>query len=232
MQRISARYKLATLGGVALIGGVAALATIGSAPASSATTTGLTIDTPCVRDSQPVKFRLAGFAPDSAVTLFDNGQFLSDASVGAAGDFQGQFQAGGLGDTFYAKHLLTAADSAGNTGSATYEVAALGVVAKPISMSPAAKVSYYAQGFVEGGTLYAHYTFSKSDTVKKPLKTVALGQLSGPCGTLTTKKVTQLPIKKAKKGLYEIQFDTSKAYKRQVGVYTETTIFLTKNQKK
>jgi hypothetical protein len=213
----------------ALTGAVAAVMTAAAVPAS-ATTTGLTIDTPCVRENEPVKFHLAGFTPDAPATLYDNGSYLSDVTVGGSGDFQGQFPPGGLGDTFYAKHAVTVADAAGNSGAGTYEVVRLGVVSKPVSTKPSAKVSYYAQGFVEGGTLYAHYVFSKSETVKKLLKTVPLGKLSGACGTITTKKVTQLPIKKAKKGLYEIQFDTSPAYKRQQGVYVESTVFVTKNQ--
>jgi hypothetical protein len=222
MQRATARLFSATaLAAVAL-----------AATASGASAAALTLQTPCVRPNDPVKFSLAGYAADSTVNVTTNGEYLSEVTVGAAGDFTGQFNSGGLGDAFYAKSTLVGTDAAGNSASAALEIAALGVVAKPISTKPTTKVSYYAQGFVEGGTLYAHYTFSKSDTVKKHLKTVALGQLTGACGAITTKKVTQLPIKKAKKGLYEIQFDTSKTYKRQQGVYAETTIFLTKNQAK
>lgn len=214
----------ASIGGAALAVGLVALPAAASAAA-------LTVDTPCVRENDPVKFHLAGFAADASVSLYDNSAYLSEATVGSGGDFSGQFNPGGLGDTAYAAHTLAASDPAGNSASATYAIAKLGVVGKPVSTKPAAKVSYYAQGFVEGGTLYAHYAYSKSDTVKVFKKTVSLGKLTGPCGTITTKKVTQLPIKKAKKGVYEIQFDTNPSYKRQQGIYVESSFFLAKTQK-
>ena len=39
-------------------------------------------------------------------------------------------------------------------------------------------------------------------------------------------KLRQLPLKSPRSGVYEIQFDTSKAYRRQQGVYVERTVFV------
>lgn len=215
-------------------GATAGLALIGPSAAVSATNAGLTLDNLCVRDGDgsKINFRIAGFAPSSTVDLQQDGSPLGTLSLGEDGGYVGSFPASGTGDLFYAEHTVSATDGQGSSGVAKYATVDLGVVSKPVTTKPTAKVSYYAQGFVEGGTLYAHYAYSKSETVKQFRKTVALGPVTGPCGTITTKKVTQLPIPKAKKGVWEIQFDTNKVYKRQQGVYFATTVFGPKTLKK
>ena len=234
MQRSIPSLRPALLGGVALASALALGAAVGSSPAGSATNSGLTLDNLCVRDSDGsrVNFKLAGFAPNATVDMQQDGSPLATLTMGGDGGFVGSFPASGTGDLFYAERTVSATDGQGSSGMAKYATVDLGVVSKPVSAKPTAKVSYYAQGFVEGGTLYAHYAYSKSETVKQFKKTVALGPLTGPCGTITTKKVTQLPIPKAKKGVWEVQFDTNKDYRRQQGVYFATTVFVPKTLKK
>jgi hypothetical protein len=90
-------------------------------------------------------------------------------------------------------------------------------------------VTFRPFGFVEGGTIYAHYALTVSDTVHRLVKTVRLGALKGPCGDGSF-KVRQLPLAKPRPGVYEIQFDTSRAYHRQQGVYVERTVFVAKRR--
>lgn len=203
---------------------------LAAAPASAAT---LSISTGCAVTASPrIEFSVGGFAPDAMISLYDNTDYLDAITVGGDGGFVGGFQ-GRHTITGRETRTVTAADAAGNTASATYLFTDLAFVQSPATVTkPTSKVAYAFDGFVGGGTLYAHYTFSKSETKKIPAKTVALGTLQGPCGGLLTKKVTALPVKKPKAGVYEIQFDTSKAYKRQQGVYLETTIFVPKKTKK
>lgn len=212
-------------------GALAVLLAASAAPAASAAS--LSISTACVVASAPrIEFSVSGFTADAMVSLYDNTDFLDVVTVGGDGGFAGGFQ-GRHSITGRETRTLTAADAAGNTASGTYQFTDLAFVQNPaVAKKPTSKVAYAFDGFIGGGTLYAHYTFSKSDTKKIPAKTVALGTLEGPCGALITKKVTALPVKKPKVGVYEIQFDTSKAYKRQQGVYLETTIYVPKTKKK
>ena len=208
-------------------------ALLGCAAAAPASAASLTISTPCVVQATPrIEFSVGGFPADGQVNLYDNTDFLDVLTVGGDGSFVGGFQ-GRHTITGRETRTVTAADAAGNTASGTYQFTELAFVQSPATVTkPTAKVAYAFDGFLGGGTLYAHYTFSKSETKKVPAKTVALGSLQGPCGGLITKKVTMLPVKKPKVGTYEIQFDTSKAYKRQQGVYLESYIYVPKKAKK
>ncbi len=227
----SARFLRPRRAGAPIAGvlGLAASAAV-AAPASAAT---LTVQTGCaVQSASRIEFSIGGFTPDGIVNLYDNTDFLDVVTVGAGGDFTGGFQ-GRHSVTGRETRTLTATDAAGNTASGTYQFTDLAFVQAPaVAAKPTSKVTYAFDGFLGGGTLYAHYTFSKTQTKKIPAKTVALGTLQGPCGGLVTKKVTVLPIKKPKVGTYEIQFDTSPTYKRQQGVYLESYIYVPKTKKK
>jgi hypothetical protein len=203
-----------------------ALATAPSA-ASAAT---ITTDQPCYpADGVQVGFTLGGFAPGASTSIyggFDNG-YQGTITTGADGAFAGQFPAGTLGDqTRVTLPLSATADDGSATAATTCLLAARTISMSPSKARPGSKVQFKARGFVGGTTLYAHYAYSKSDVKKVHVKTVKLGTLTGPCGDLDAKKVKQLPLNKPKKGVYEIQFDTSKAYKRQQGAYVERTVFV------
>lgn len=216
---------------------VAALGLALAAPAlmpAAASAASLTVSTPCVVPSAPkIDFSLAGFAADGLVTLNDNGNFLDAITVGGDGSFVGSFGAQHR-TTGLEQHTLTATDTAGNSASGSFSVTELGFIQTPAgpSVKPSSKLTYTFDGFIGGGTLYAHYVFSKSQTQKQLATTVKLGTLQGPCGTLKTGKLTAIPLKKPKVGTYEIQFDTNPAYKRQQGVYLETYLYSPKVKKK
>ena len=199
-----------------------AIAAVGAAPAAAAT---VTLDHGCVRASQPIGFRLAGFAPEEQIRILLGTTFIDGFAVGADGGFAGTFASPGLGDLPRLRSTLTATNDYGTTATAQQIVTTLGVTMKPAAARPASRVSFRPYGFVEGGTVYAHYALTTSDTVHKLVKTVKLGALKGPCGDGLF-KLRQLPLKSPRSGVYEIQFDTSKAYRRQQGVYVERTVFV------
>lgn len=216
---------------VAVVGLALAAPTLVPGAASAAS---LAIATPCVVPSAPkIDFMLAGFAADGLVTLNDNGSFLDVVTVGGDGSFVGSFGAQHRNPGLEL-HTLTATDASGNSASGTFSVTELGFIQTPPgpSVKPSSKVTYTFDGFIGGGTLYAHYVFSKSQTQKQLATTVKLGTLQGPCGTLKTGKLTAIPLKKPKVGTYEIQFDTSPTYKRQQGVYLETYLYSPKVKSK
>jgi len=196
---------------------------VARAPAAQAAT--LTVDRGCVRPAQPIGFAATGFAADETVRLLLGTEFVDSFAVGADGSFAGRFQAPGLGDLPRLSRALTLTNDYGTTAAANVIVTDVGVAMKPVTARPATKVTFRPFGFVEGGTLYAHYALTVSDTVHRLVRTVRLGALQGPCGDGLF-KVRQLPLSRPRSGVYEIQFDTSKGYHRQQGVYVERTVFV------
>src|ERR687886_169712 len=51
-----------------------------------------------------------------------------------------------------------------------FAVAKLQVTMSPAKARPSTTVTFRAQGFIEGGALYAHYIYSRSQTSKKHVK--------------------------------------------------------------
>ena len=80
---------------------------------------------------------------------------------------------------------------------------------KPTSGKPAVKRKITARGFnVKGAKwLYAHVVKGKSK------KTVKVAKLTGPCGKGKGKK--RLFARHAKNGLYRVQFDAKKKYRKK-----------------
>ncbi len=205
---------------------LAAAATPAAAQAAT-----LTLDKPCVRPEQPVGFNGAGFAPGAMGSLTDNGNFVDTVNFDAAGGAALQFGAPGVGDTHRESHTLSLTDGAGATATAAYQVTDLRGSVAPKTGTAAKKVAYSVAGFVNGvgQTLYAHYTYAGNQARHVHKKTVALGRLSGPCGDLkTAKRFANVPVKKARKGVWVIQLDTSKTFKYQQGDYVEVSAFITK----
>jgi len=211
---------------VTLLALAAALGVAGAPEARAAT---LTVDHACVRPAQPIGFAATGFAPDEGVRLLLGPEFVDAFAVGADGAFAGRFQAPGLGDAGRLSRVLTLTNDYGTSATATVVVTEIGVAMKPAAARPSSSVTFRPSGFVEGGTIYAHYALTVSDTVHRLVKTVRLGALKGPCGDGAF-KVRQLPLRAPRPGVYEIQFDTSRAYRRQQGVYVERTVFVAKRR--
>lgn len=213
---------------VALAGGLAI-----PAAASAAT---ITLDHGCLRSGAGAKvgFTLAGFAPQSFVSLTDNNGLIDSVRVGDDGGFVGEYSAPSVSASGRDLRTVVASGDGGLQAAAQYTMIGLKVGMKPGKAKPTTKVSFLAQGFVEavGKPLYAHFTYAKNQAAHKLVKTVKLGTLQGPCGTLTSAKLTQLPLKKPKAGPYVIQFDTSPSFKLQQGVYVERSVFVYPKRKR
>jgi len=213
---------IATLRLFAAVTATLALAAV-VVPAASAGT--IAVAQPCVRAESPVGFSLSGYAPGYVEIQLD-GSYLSEVDTEESGAFTGSFPAPSLGSARAESHTVSTPQG----GSATFSVTPTGATQKPAYPKPTGKVTLDAYGFVEGGALYAHYVHHPTDVKYTLNKTVALGKLTGACGNLK-KKVAALPVKKPKPGVWIVQVDNRKAYKKQVAPSAELSVYVAKKAK-
>jgi hypothetical protein len=94
--------------------------------------------------------------------------------------------------------------------TARFQVAAAGqVTASPRLGRPGRRSRFRAAGFPVGGRLYAHYLRRG-----RLVRTVELGPLAGPCGTLDVRR-RGVPGRDPRRGLWRVQFDASPAWSPQ-----------------
>ena len=106
------------------------------------------------------------------------------------------------------------------TASVQITVSAVRVTLSPAFGSPGRRLSIKANGFSTGKTLWAHVRRGKSK------RTLKIGRLSGACGGLKTRR--RLLPENASVGVYTIQFDTFRKYKRKQPVNDRYTITVTR----
>jgi hypothetical protein len=207
----------------------ASLLVAAAAVPATASAAAITTDRQCYAPGSMIGYSMSGYPASAQADLYGgpSNDYLADVVTGPDGAFAGQFAGGALGNLRRETFTLSATtDDATVSAATSYIVTARTVTMTPSVARPAGKVRFTARGFFSTGTLYAHYAYSRTGLAKKTLvKTVKLGKLSGPCGDLTTKKVRQLPIDKPRRGVYEIQFDTSYSYHRLHGDYADRTVF-------
>lgn len=90
------------------------------------------------------------------------------------------------------------------TGSVTRLVTQLDVKVRPGRATPGTTRRISARGFTGGTTLYAHIRRGGRT------RTVRVAGLAAPCGTATARK--RLFSRRAKSGVYRVQFDASRRY--------------------
>lgn len=184
-----------------------------SAPAA-ASAQSLIIQPQCVLAGQEVLVGFTGFAPDSLVTFTNDGN-ADVLTMGSDGGFIGTFTAGTVGDATTRSVTATAQPTMGGaTVSDTYSIVQKGfTLSNP--RSPRSKLTVRARGLIGGGAVYVHYAYKRREsTTPKLVRTVKLGTATGPCGLFTKSLKRALNVSKPKKGIYEIQVDGSKTYKR------------------
>ncbi len=88
-------------------------------------------------------------------------------------------------------------------------VATLSLAISPLRARPGQRVNFRATGILRGGrpgrVLWAHYLFAG-----RVRRTVAIGRLAGPCGTLNVRR--RLLPTMTRRGLWTVQFDLSRGY--------------------
>ena len=177
----------------------------------------------CVRQDQPVEFSLTGYDPGTDVDLLLDDADLDTVTTDETGAFSGAFDAPALGGARTAGHTLSDIDG----DSTDFTVTALGVTQTPAAPRPSGKVTVRAYGFVEGGTLYAHYLRHPSAAKWVLKKTARIGVLAGDCGTLRA-KVPALPVSRPSSGTWTVQFDLRRSFRPQAAPYATTSVLVKK----
>jgi hypothetical protein len=205
---------------------LATAAALAAPAAASAATLSVDPVAPCYREQSTVSLVGQGFTPNAGVAFSRSGRSLGSP---IAADASGQVSASlTLPDLFSGQQRLTylATDTANSsiTSQIGLMVSATDVGVKPSHGAPNRLLTINARGFIGGGTtLWAHIVKGG----KKKARTARIGRVRGSCKTLKAKK--RLFDAGAQAGVYHVQFDTFRTYKksRVVKVEFSVTVFKT-----
>jgi hypothetical protein len=183
------------------------------APVASAAT--LRTDAGCYQETQEVVLDGSGYAPLSRVTVTRDGKPLGTAQTDSNGAFQRKFATPQL-PLRAREHVYTlAATDALNSGMARYRATKVLADFAPASGDPTRlRVRFTIFGFGLANpraTVYLHYVRGSTGTVRR---TIALGSVRGPCGVIRRTKLQKLFPFAPERGMWILQFDTSKRYER------------------
>lgn len=177
------------------------LAAFAAAPgAADAQSVTLAADRACYGPGQLISLAGDGFTPDGDVVLSVDGQ---QVGIGIA-DYGGLFSTSLRAPSIPVAALtFTATDRAqlAKRASASVRLTSLGVAVTPRTGDPTRPRRIRARGFFDGGVLYAHVRR------RGRTRTMRLGILTDPCGTLDVRRRLFPPGVDA--GRYTLRFDTS-----------------------
>jgi hypothetical protein len=196
---------------------VAAVALAAPAAASAAAFTASPVKA-CYRSGEQVTLGGTGFTPNGSVNVtsdnprFPGGSLTTDA-LGNLGGTLTLGQPNGVRTSTY-----TATDSANAllTASLSLQVSAVEVGVRPRGGRPGRLVRIKATGFTGGRNLWVHI---RKGGYRSDFK---VGRLKGACSRLTTRK-RFLP-RGADTGVYSVQFDNFRRYKKSREVRARYTI--------
>ena len=184
---------------------------IGLALAAPAAAQGATLDAnrSCYSNSNLARLSGSGFAPDSQITFSVNGRDLRQTVMSdAAGDVLVTYDPART--RIERKLVIRATDSGGESARTTIHVSPVRRVTADPDSSPNVRTWEAVLtlfGFGDGNA-FIHYV--DPDGVHR--KTVALGELRGPCGRLKTGERRVMPFDNPEFGVWRLQFDTRRQY--------------------
>ena len=164
----------------------------------------------CYREgdpTDPVIFGGGPFAPRGIVDVARDGLPIGALQANALGTVSGILTRAPLTDGARQRAFTVVATDRSNpalSGSFSRLVSRLEVTVRPTGGSPQAMRRITARGFTGGARLYAHVVRGRR------VRNVAIGRVSGPCGTVTARK--RLFRKRQKSASYRVQFDGSRVY--------------------
>lgn len=188
----------------------------------------LTLAKPCFVSAgsrgEPVGLDASGFPPLSTIDFAVNGAYQTSAQSDAFGNVAGPgitapVQPSGIG-TFTV--TATAHDAPTHTASATARVAALAVTLTPGRARPSQRVLFTGQGFTRRRPVFAHYVFGG-----RVRQTVLLARPHGSCGTFAA-RARQIPVRRPRTGLWRVQLDQRREYRREQPPYVLLSITVAK----
>ncbi len=198
------------------LGGLAALCCL-LAPNGTGTAAAATISTDrgCYLVGQSVRLTGQGFAPYMGYVVTIDGVYLGQRSTDGSGAFAVPVYPGGL-PAGAAQHVEQLAVSDGTTTASFVFTLTRRAGARVLASGGTARkltAAFQIWGFSLSGAplpVYVHYV-SPAGRVRA---TVALGNTSGQCGYLATRRRRLFPFS-ASKGRWTLQIDTSRAYARR-----------------
>ncbi|MBJ7329509.1 MAG: hypothetical protein JHC95_06405 [Solirubrobacteraceae bacterium] len=199
-----------------------AIGLVAVAPAA-ADAAALQLNRTCYLTGGVVGLSGSGYAPNTPVTISQNGAQIGTAQADALGSFQGSYAAPDVSEADRQTDIsVTATDSAGTAATAGAKVSTFNADFSPSQGNPRTlKVNFKADGFNllggEPSTIYLHYVAPGG----KHKITKRLGKAQGACGDLSTSKRKLFPFS-AKRGTWRLQWDTRKSYKK----CTKDSVFL------
>ncbi len=199
----------------------AALAVAVPAAASAAT---LAVDPAkdCYRSGEVVNLVGTGFTPSipAGATVTRNGTSLGALNTDALGNFTGELRLGQPSGVRTSTYVAADTTNPALTASLALQVSAVEVGVRPKGGRPGRVVRIKATGFTGGRNLWVHI---RKGRYKRDFK---VGRLKGACSRLTTRK-RFLP-RGAATGVYTVQFDNFRRYKKGREVRALYTITVTR----
>jgi len=214
-----------------------ALAVLAIAPAAAQAVPQIQVDRDCYLDTvidgsrvaTPVALSGNGFTPNAEFQVNLDGTPLPNGTgtMDGLGALSGKFTATPLATlNRRQKQWTVRVDEGANTATTTFFTSDIFADFTPASGNPAKlKVNWVANGFklAQADTsvnpsVYLHYIRPN----RKRKVTVKLGTATGPCGELKKTKKRKLFPFKAERGLWQLQVDTNKKFKRGTSKSTFT----------
>jgi hypothetical protein len=157
------------------------------------------------------------FSPRSSVRVTrDDGMSFEPLRTNSDGDFEGTLTLGQSRGQRTSTYTARDRSRPGLTASDQITVSAVDVRIRPESGAANRRVTINAEGFTTGTVLYVHIVRGRSR------RTIKLGELKRACRKLEVKR--RLLRAGAAPGVYKLQFDTFRRYKRNRTVSVPFTI--------
>jgi hypothetical protein len=208
------------------------LAAFLAAPAAAFAEPAISVDRPCYASppqrADVVRVTGSGFTPNAAFQVTLDGQPLvtTIGTTDAAGNLASTFPAPAPDGGRRERAFVLGVQEGANAATTRFSVAWLTAAFRPSTGDPARmRVAFQLVGFGLSGRVappvYVHYVRPDG----KLLHTVRLGTGKGPCGSLEPALRRRLFPFKARGGVWRLQFDTAKGYRR--GTPKSTFLFFT-----
>ena len=198
---------------------VAVLALAAPAVASAATLTASPLK-PCYRSGESVAVTGTGYTANGGVNVTRDGGAFGSLQTDALGNIAGTLRLGEPSGRRTSTYVATDTVNPALTASLQLTVSAVEVNVSPKNGSPGRRLKIGATGFTTGRNLWIHI---RKGGFKRDFK---IGRLKGACGRLVKRKRV-LP-RGAASGLYTVQFDTFRRYKKSREVKAAYTISVTR----
>lgn len=168
---------------------------------------------PCYGAGEQFLIGGVGFTPNAGVAVTRDGQQIGTRPTDPFGQFNGAVRVGQVSAA--SQNSTYAATDTANpllTASLPLRLSRLAVRVRPSRGNPTRLRRINARGFTAGSTLYAHVVRGRSRNLR-------IGRLKGACRTISARRRL---FRRARIGVYKVQFDTFRRYRRMTSCSEST----------